>query len=68
MISLYERDSETDEIVSQFYDGCARAVAFCINSDQTIAETGNIEFNQRYKSCNALNSNFCKFKPSPVLV
>ena len=68
MIFLYERDSETDEIVSQSYDGCARAVAFCINSDQTITETGNIEFNQRYKSCNALNSNFCKFKPPPVLV
>ena len=60
MISLYERDSEIDEIVSQTYDGCARAVAFCINPDQTITETGNIAFNQRYKSCNALNSKFCK--------
>ena len=61
MISLYERDSETDEIVSQSYDGCAKAVAFCINPDQTITETVNIEFKRRYKSCNELNSKFCKF-------
>ena len=54
------RDSETTEIISQTYDGCARASAFCINSDQNITKTENIEFNERYKSCSALNSNFCK--------
>lgn len=60
MISPYERDSETTEIISQTYDGCAKAVAFCVNPDKTITETENIQFNQRYKSCNALDSNFCK--------
>ena len=58
IIFPYERDSEA--ILSQTSDGCARAVAFCVNPDQTITETDNIQFNQRYKSCNALGSNFCK--------
>ena len=60
MISLYERDLVTNEIVSQTYDDCARAVAFCIYPNQTITETGHIEFKQRHKSCNALKSKFCK--------
>ena len=61
MISLHERHLETADIISQAYDGCARAVAFCINPDHSIIETENISFNQRFKACNKLKSHFRKF-------
>ena len=42
------------------YTGCARAVAYCFSKNNTIIETNEIEFKERFNRCEELESEFCK--------